>query len=157
MNKTPSESYTEQVQILTQNTMNGNNRLFGGHLMEWIDMVAVVVARRHSGKNVTTAAVDRLEFKGSAQANSLVVLSGKIVYAGRTSMQVCVKSYVEELDGSRLLINQAYLTLVALDENDMPCEIPALTPDTAEEQAEYEAAKHRADEYKRQRRNITEK
>ena len=35
-----SESYTEQVQILSQSTLNGYNRLFGGQLMQWIDVVA---------------------------------------------------------------------------------------------------------------------
>lgn len=116
--------------------------------MGWIDIVAVVVARRHSNRNVTTAAVDRLEFKGSAKANNLIVLSGKMIYAGRTSMQVCVKSFVEEQDGSRLLINRAYLTLVALDENEAPCEVPALIPETEEEKLEYAAAELRAREYK---------
>ena len=60
--KHPRESRTEQVQILMFDTMNGYSRLFGGKLMEWIDVVAAVVARRHSGCNVTTAAVDSLYF-----------------------------------------------------------------------------------------------
>ena len=58
--KTVKDSYTEQVQILTQANINGYNRLFGGQLMEWIDVVAAVVARRHAGRNVTTAVVDTL-------------------------------------------------------------------------------------------------
>lgn len=32
MNKRMSDSYTEQVQILTQANINGYNRLFGGSL-----------------------------------------------------------------------------------------------------------------------------
>ena len=59
-----SDSYTEQVQILSQSTLNGYNRLFGGRLMQWIDVVAAVVARRHSNCNVTTAAVDTCVLKG---------------------------------------------------------------------------------------------
>lgn len=77
--KKPSESYTESVQILNRSTMNGYDRLFGGKLMEWIDVIAAVVARRHSKKNVTTVLVNRLEFKKPAFANDLVVLTGKIV------------------------------------------------------------------------------
>ncbi|MHB8065230.1 MAG: acyl-CoA thioesterase, partial [Ruminiclostridium sp.] len=53
--KTVSDSRTEQVQILMPEHINGFNRLFGGRLVEWIDVVAAVVARRHSGRNVTTA------------------------------------------------------------------------------------------------------
>ena len=55
--KTVSESATTQVQILTQANLNGYQRLFGGQLMSWMDIVAAVTARRHSGKNVTTACV----------------------------------------------------------------------------------------------------
>lgn len=141
--KTPSESYTESVQILNLGTMNGYNRLFGGKLMEWIDICAAVVARRHANRNVTTVLVDTLEFKEPAYANSLVVLCGKIVYVGKTSMDVRVQSYVEKLDGTRQLINSAYLTLVALDENDKPTPVPSLAIISDEEQAEWEAAKKR--------------
>lgn len=143
--KTPMDSYTESVQILNLGTMNGYNRLFGGKLMEWIDICAAVVARRHANRNVTTVLVDTLEFKDPAYANSLVVLCGKVVYVGRTSMDVRVQSYVEKLDGSRQLINSAYLTLVALDENDKPTPVPALTLTTDEERTEWDAAKLRRD------------
>ena len=43
--KKPKDSYTEAVHILTLGNMNGYDRLFGGKLMEWIDVVAGVVAR----------------------------------------------------------------------------------------------------------------
>ena len=143
MNKKVSDSYTEQVQILNQTNMNGFGRLFGGQLMQWIDVVAAVTARRHSERNVTTVLVDKLEFKKPARVNNTVVITGKIVYTGRTSMEVCVNSYVEDLNKSKLLINKAYLTMVALDENDTPTEIPQLTPETDEEKAEWAAAEKR--------------
>ena len=141
--KKPKDSYTEAVHILTLGNMNGYDRLFGGKLMEWIDIVAAVVARRHSNHNVTTVRVYELEFKEPAFANDLVVMTGKIVYVGRTSMDVCVKSYVEKADGSRQLINSAYLTLVALDENDHPVPVPPLEAETDYEKAEWERAKAR--------------
>ena len=61
-----SHSYTEQVQMITSQDLNGYGRLFGGRLMEWIDVVAGIVARRHSGHNVTTAMVDTLCFRAPA-------------------------------------------------------------------------------------------
>ena len=57
------DSFTEQVQILMPSHINGTDRLFGGQLVQWIDVVAAVVARRHSGRNVITAAIDSLQFK----------------------------------------------------------------------------------------------
>ena len=47
------------------------------------------------------------------------------------------------LDGSRLKINKAYLTMVALDENDVPTPVPPLELTSAEERAEWELAEIR--------------
>ena len=143
MEKRVSDSITEQVHILTQGSLNGYQRLFGGQLMSWIDIVAAVVARRHSGKNVTTAAVDMLEFKAPAYANDTVLIVGKITYVGRTSMEVKVTVYVEELNGNRKLINTAYVIMVALDDDERPAEVPRLILETEEELIEYENAKLR--------------
>ena len=141
--KHPSESRTEQVQILMFDTMNGYSRLFGGKLMEWIDVVAAVVARRHSGHNVTTAAVDSLVFLRPAHVNDTIILEGKITYAGRTSMEVRVRTYCEALSGARELINEAFLVLVAIDDDERPIPVPPVLPETNEEKAAYEAAIHR--------------
>lgn len=143
MKKKVSDSLTEQVHILTQENLNGCNRLFGGQLMAWIDVVAAVVARRHSGKNVTTAVVDMLHFQAPAYANDTVLILGKITYAGKTSMEIKVTVYVEELNGERKLINTAYVVMVALDENERPTKVPGLILETNEERMEFENAKMR--------------
>lgn len=138
-----SDSRTEQVQILMSKDINGFNRLFGGRLMEWIDVVAAVVARRHSECAVTTAAIDSLEFRAPAYANNTLCLVGCITCVGRTSMEVRVDSFTEDLQGKRVLINRAYLVMVALDENGRPTQVPGLLPQTEEEQQEWEAGQRR--------------
>lgn len=140
MEKSVKDSYAQQVHVLTMSNLNGYNRLFGGQLMCWIDEVAAVVARRHSERNVTTASIDTLEFKRAAYANDTVVIKGKITYAGRTSMEINVKTFVEKLHGERILINEAYIIMVALDENEKPTEIPKLLLETDEEKREWENA-----------------
>ena len=97
--------------------------------MEWIDVVAAVTARRHSGKNVTTAAIDSLEFKKAARVNDTLVLIGEISHVGKTSMEVTVRTYVEALCGKRELVNQAYVIMVAIDENERPAPVPAILPE----------------------------
>ena len=141
--RTVAHSRTEQVQILMQGTLNGYNRLFGGKLMEWIDVVAAVTARRHCGKNVPTAAVDSLVFKSPAMVNDTILLEGHVTYAGRTSMEVCVTTYVEELNGFRREINKAYLVLVAIDADGKPTLVPPVIPETEEEKREYADAMER--------------
>lgn len=132
--KRASESYTTQVQVLTQANLNGYYRLFGGQLMSWMDIVAAVTARRHSGCNVTTAKVTDLSFHAPAHANDTLVLTGELIYVGRTSMVISVHVYVEKLDGKRDLINEAQFVMVALDENEHPTEVPGMIIETEEQQ-----------------------
>ncbi len=141
--KTPSESYTEQVQIVSSADLNGFSRLFGGRLMQWIDIVAAVCARRHSGRNVTTAMVDKLEFLAAARANDIILLTARVTFTGRTSMEVCVESFVEKPDNNRTLLNRAYFIMVAMDEDEHPVEIPQLMPETEAEKLDWEAGKKR--------------
>lgn len=148
LGKSVKASRTEQVQILSQSTLNGYKRLFGGRLMEWIDIVAAVTARRHSGKNVTTAAIDSLVFRRAAYANDTLVLVGEISYVGKTSMEVTVKTYVERFDGARELINQAFVIMVALDENEKPTPVPPIFPETDAEREMLEDGKKRAEKRK---------
>ena len=130
--KRASESYTTQVHILTQANLNGYNRLFGGTLMSWMDIVAGVTARRHAERNVTTLKVEELIFKAPARANDTIMITGEISSVGRTSMHVLVKVYIEELSGQRKLINEASFIMVALDEQEKPVQVPGLLPeDTA--------------------------
>lgn len=149
--KTVSQSRTEQIQILMPQHINGYKRLFGGVLMEWIDVVAGVVARRHSNSEVTTASVDNLQFKSPAYVNSTITLVGRITFVGSTSMEVRVDTFVESLSGERNLVNRAYVVMVALDEQEHPKRVPRIIPETEEEKAEYEAGKRRH-ELRRQRR-----
>ena len=69
--KTVDDSRVETVHIVRPSHLNGANRLFGGILMQWIDEVAGIVAKRHSGANVTTASVDNLTFLHGAYLGDL--------------------------------------------------------------------------------------
>lgn len=149
MDKRVKDSYSEQVHVLTMGTMNGYNRLFGGQLLKWIDEVAAVVARRHSSSNVTTASVDQLEFKKAAHANDTLVLKGKITYTGTTSMEINVKTYVEKLTGENVLINNAYVIMVALDEDEKPKKVPGLILETDEERNDWNDALKRKERRKK--------
>lgn len=140
--------------MVRPNHLNGVGRLFGGILMQWIDEVAMLVAKRHTHMNVTTASVDNLQFLKGAHQKDVVVLVGRVTYVGRTSMEVEVDSYVEEMDGERTLINHAYVTMIALGENDRPSPAPGLILTTEEEKAKWERAKKRRENRIRHREGV---
>ena len=138
-----ADSVVETVHMVRPNHLNSAERLFGGILMQWIDEVAGLVAKRHTRMNVITASVDDLKFLHGAYQKDVIVIIGKITYVGTTSMEVKVDTYVEQIDGERTLINRAYFTMVGLDADDKPAMVPKLILETEEEKEEWEKAKNR--------------
>ena len=133
---------TSSVQIVMPQHCNGYQtpRLFGGQLMAWIDVIGAVAARRFAHCAVTTVCVDHLDFIAPAHLNDTVVQEARVTWAGRTSMEVRVDSFVEKLNGKREMVNRAYAVFVALDGDDRPAPVPPFRPETSEEEAEYRAA-----------------
>lgn len=138
--KRVADSVVETVHIVRPNHLNNAGRLFGGMLMQWIDEVAALVAKRHCRKNVTTVCVDNLHFIKGAYPKDDIVIIGKMTHVGTTSMEVKVDTYVEDEKGDRTLINRAYLTEVALDADDKPTPVPKLLLETEEEEKEWQGA-----------------
>lgn len=151
MKKGVSESRIEQVYQVRPEHLNGAGRLFGGKLMEWIDELAGLVGIRHAQRDVITASVDNLKFIRGAYLKDLIVLIGRVTYVGTTSMEVRVDTYIESVDGIRKPINRAYLTLVAIDGDGKPTQVPGLLVETESEKAEWEAGIKRR-EMRKQRR-----
>ena len=140
-----SAEITSTVQIVMPQHCNGyaRPRLFGGQIMAWIDVVGAVAARRYTGRAVTTVCIDNLNFLQPAFLNDTVVQEAVVTWTGKTSLEVRVDSMVERLDGSRELINRAYVVFVALDDEDRPASVKPFIPETIEEKLEYAAAEER--------------
>ena len=151
--KTVEESRTEWLKCIQYEDINGNGRLFGGRLMEWMDEVAGIAATRHCGGCVTTAAIDNLQFKKGAFVNDIIVIRAKLTYVGRTSMEVRVDVYEEDREtGQRRVINRAYFTEVYVNDKGRPIPLRyGLKPESESEKAEWEGAMKRL-EIRRQRR-----
>ena len=142
--KKVSGSMTEQVHLIMKQHLNAGGRLFGGILMEWIDEVASVTAMRHAEThNVTTAAIDNLQFKRAVHEGELIVLIGYVTYVGNSSMEIEVDTYVEEPNGMRYSVNRAFVIMVAMDETENPIHVPELIITTEAEKARNEAGKMR--------------
>lgn len=143
--KTVSDSAVEQSYLLMPRHINGSGRLFGGQLVAWIDEVAGIVGKRHSESDIVTACIDNLIFKAGAYLNDTVVVRGHLTYVGRSSMEVRVDTYRESLNGTRVMINRAYVVMVAVDENGKSKPVPGLIIEGESAKAEWEAAQKRAD------------
>ena len=150
--KKVADSFTEQQYLIRPVHMNHYGRLFGGQLLEWIDEIAGIVAIRHSNALVTTAAIDNLQFKAPAFEGDMIVLQGSVTCVGKTSMEIRVDTYIETLQGDRVMINRAYIDMVAINQEGTAIEVPDLLIETPEQQQEYEAAIKRKEMRKERRK-----
>ncbi len=147
-----ADSITEQTYLIMHKHINGFGRLFGGQLMQWIDELAGIVAKRYAQTTVITAAVDNLQFRKPVFINDILVLVGRVTYVGTSSMEVRVDSFVETIDGKRNLINRAFLVMVSIDENNNPLQVPPLLIENDVQQAEWESGKRRQELSKQRRK-----
>lgn len=150
--KSANDSITEQTYLIMHKHINGFGRLFGGQLMQWIDELGGIVACRYTQTTVITAAVDNLQFRKPVFLNDILVLVGRVTYVGHSSMEVRVDSYVENLDGTRNLINRAFLIMVSIDESNKTKEIPPLLIENDVQEAEWQSGKKRSELSKLRRR-----
>ena len=144
LSKTPQESQVVTRYIVMPDHANHYGTAFGGVIMSWIDMVAVMVAQRHCGKESVTASVDRITFITPINVGDHVVLKGSVNYAGKSSMEIGVQVTKEDPYNNKVVrATTAYLTFVALDANKRPSHVPRLLPQTPDEARRFENAKIR--------------
>jgi acyl-CoA hydrolase len=125
---TPEQTRCVMTQIVMPMHTNGAaGVMFGGVMMQWIDVCAGVAGMRHAGGVVVTASIDRLDFLSPVHVGDIVVLSAQVNYAARTSMEVGCRVETEDMrTRTRRSVTKAYLTFVAVDDAGRPCEIPPL-------------------------------
>lgn len=155
---TPAASRVETVQLVLPGLTNVHGTIFGGMLMQWIDITAGVSAGRHAGGPVVTASMDRLHFLTPVHLGEVVIVQAQVNFAARTSMEVGVRVFAEGRPGeSRRQATRAYLTFVAVDDAGRPREVPALELRTADDKRRFREAGVRRAVRLRERRAMKER
>jgi acyl-CoA hydrolase len=107
----------------------------GGWIMKLCDDVAAIAATRHARTRVVTATVDSMTFISPVHVGDLVTLRATVNAAWRTSLEVGVRVESENVRlGNLRHVCSAYLTMVALDEDERPTAIPDLIPASPDEE-----------------------
>jgi acyl-CoA hydrolase len=143
--KTPRESASTLSESMMPDQLNHHGNVFGGEILALVDKCGGVVARRHARLPVVTVMVDRVEFREPIYATDSVEAHGRLVYVGRTSMEVMITVEAEQVEsGERRTTNVCYLTYVALDHlNGKPHPVPPLILETDEDRRLQAAALRR--------------
>jgi acyl-CoA hydrolase len=142
--KTAKESLAITTHHVMPNDSNNLGNLFGGRLLEWMDIIASISAHRHCKRVVVTASVNSVAFTTSISDGSIVTLQSKVARSFNSSMEVFIDVWVEDpVTGERKKSNEAIYTFVAVDQNGSPLQVPKLTPETEEEKERYDGALRR--------------
>jgi acyl-CoA hydrolase len=125
---------------------NTAGSVHGGRIMYLCDEVAGIAAIRHSGRRVVTAGVDRMNFLHAVLVGDLVTVRATVNAAWRTSMEVGVRVERERVQSGEVEhTSTAYLTMVALDDERRPTEVPPIAPENqVEERRQREAQLRRS-------------
>lgn len=139
--KPVSASETEMVEVVLPNHANPLGNILGGRVMHLIDIAAAIAAHRHSNSYAATASVDHVDFRHPIRVGQLIVLKSSVNRVFRTSMEVGVKVFSEDiLTGERRHTSSAYVTFVALDEQGQPKPVTPLIVETPTEKRRYREA-----------------
>ncbi|MEO8844153.1 MAG: acyl-CoA thioesterase [Kofleriaceae bacterium] len=142
---TPEQTRCVMTQIVMPMHTNGvAGVMFGGIMMQWIDVCSGVAAMRQAMGGVLTASIDRLDFLSPVRVGETVILQAKVNYAAKTSMEVGCRVETEDMrSGTRRYVTKAYLTFVAVDDNGRPRPIKPLELVTEEDRRRHGEAEFR--------------
>ena len=142
---TPEQSRCVMTQIVMPMHTNGAaGVMFGGIMMQWIDVCAAISAMRHAKGSVLTASIDRLDFMSPVRVGETVILQAQVNYTARTSMEVGCRVETEDMTtGNRRYVTKAYLTFVATDEHGRPRPIEPLQLESPDDQRRHTQAEAR--------------
>jgi len=139
-----SESRVVMAQVMNPESANPAGNVHGGNIMKLIDSAGGVAATRHARAHVVTASIDRLDFHHPVFVGDFLTLKASVNFVGRTSMEVGVRVEAENpITGQTRHTSSAYLTFVALDQNNRPRQLPPLILETDADRHRYEEAERR--------------
>ena len=139
-----SDSKVEIAQVMMPEHSNAAGNVHGGYILKLVDQAGAIVAARHTHSNIVTASLDRLDFISPVYVGNLVFAKAACNFVSRTSMEIGVRVEAECLrTGTHTHVGSAYLTFVALDENDKPTQVPKLILETEDEKRRFEEARKR--------------
>jgi acyl-CoA hydrolase len=152
--KRSDESKAEMTVRMFPSDANPAGNVFGGEILKQIDLIAGLVAQRHSKSNTVTASIDRVNFLRPVLVGNALILNARLNYVHRSSMEIEIIVEAEDLmTGIRTMTNNAYVTAVALDDKGKPTDVPPLILETELEKKRFSEGEKRMIQRKMERKN----
>jgi acyl-CoA hydrolase len=139
----PSHQLTMTV-LMTPDTANFAGNVHGGSILKLLDQVAYACASRYAARYVVTMSVDRVTFRQPIHVGELVTFLASVNYTGRTSMEIGIKVVAENIRTQEVRhVNSCFFTMIAVDDDRTPVQVPPLVPSNPDEERRYQQAQAR--------------
>lgn len=125
--------------LVLPNQTNNHGTMFGGEVLSMMDKAAGIAALRFCRKPVVTASTERIDFRTPIHTGEIIEATAKVIFVGRTSLIVRIHIYAEHsLIGERRICTTGYFSMVAIDGDGRPAQVPQLLLADADAQAEWQ-------------------
>jgi len=140
----PPQDSAEMSYLARPVDANTRGTVFGGRILELMDMVAAICARRFSQLRVATLSVEEVKFLQPLKVGHVLNFFARINRTFRTSLEVGIEVWGEDTYKKQVFhAASAYFIIVTLDEQGNPTRTPEFIPRTEEEKMRWEQAEKR--------------
>lgn len=117
---------------------NPYGTMFGGHAFAVMDKAAFLAANQFAPSLFVTASSESVDFNVPVRSGMILEAIARVIHSGRTSVVVrVILNAREPLSTEKHQATVGYFTMVAVDADGKPVQVPALE---VEDQAEWEHA-----------------
>lgn len=137
--------------VFPHNT-NPLGTLFGGRVLELMDINASIACTRFCRKISVTASTEPIDFRNPIYVGEIIELKSRVAWTGRTSMIVRCEVHGENpLSGERRLCTVGHMNFVAVGEDGRPTPVPRLRVETELERHHWQTAQRVREDIDRRR------
>jgi acyl-CoA hydrolase len=125
------DSYVESTERIQPNQANNYENAHGGEVVRLMDELAAIAAMTVAGETCVTANIGSVDFRNPLPVGHVAELSAYVYRTGTSSLNVRVNVEGRDpRDDETVATTSACFTMVAVDENGDPVEVPAVTATT---------------------------
>jgi acyl-CoA hydrolase len=136
-----TSEWVTTVDSVFPNQTNPLGTLFGGRVLELMDINAAIASSRFCRRPTVTASIEPIDFHNPIHVGEIIEVKSRIAWVGNTSMIVRCEVHGENpLTGERRLCTIGHLNFVAIGDDGRPCKVPRLRVETDIEKEHYAAA-----------------
>lgn len=131
MSLTVLNTYVESIERIQPNQANNYDNTHGGEVVRLMDELAAVAAMTVAGETCVTAHIGSVDFRNPIPVGNVAELSAYVYETGTSSLKIRVDGESRDPRDEELVpTTAACFTMVAVDEDGEPVDVPAVVPET---------------------------